>query len=98
MSNQVMNVSPVGEDAIEYLNRLLTEEEQQEVEIAVMLMQTVRPERKARRLSQAELGRLCGVTASTISLIENGDLTPSLTVVAKVLSVLGKRLYIGNMT
>ena len=51
MNNQIMNASPVGEDAIEYLNRLLTEEEQQEVEIAVMLMQTVRPERKARRLS-----------------------------------------------
>ena len=98
MSNQIMNASPVGEDAIEYLNRLLSEEEQQEVEIAVMLMHAVRPERKARQLSQAELGRLCGVSASIISHIENGDLTPSLTVVAKVLSALGKRLYIGNMT
>lgn len=62
------------------------------------LFKTVRPERKARQLSQAELGRLCGVSASIISHIENGDLTPSLTVVAKVLSALGKRLYVGNMT
>ena len=27
MNNQIMNASPVGEDAIEYLNRLLSEEE-----------------------------------------------------------------------
>ena len=60
-------------------------------------MQAARPERKARRLSYAELGRLCGVSVSTISHIENGDFAP-IAVVAEVLSVLGKRLYVGNMT
>ncbi len=89
--------SPVGDDALKYLNTLLSTEEQQEVELSAQLMEIIRPERKAKSLSQKELGSICGVSSSTVSRFESGDLSLSITAATKILSALGKRLYIGDI-
>ena len=42
--------------------------------------------RAALNVNQQEMGRLCGVSRQTVSLIERGDYSPSLTI-AKVCGV-----------
>ena len=54
--------------------------------------------RKEKGLTQKDLGKLCGLPQSSIARIENGTYSPSISTVTKVLSALGKRLYVGNMT
>ena len=49
-------------------------------------------------LTQKDLGKLCGLTQSSIARLENGTLSPSISTVTRVLSTLGKRLYVGNLT
>lgn len=44
---------------------------------AVKLGNRLRVARAERRLTQADLGRLAGVTRQTISSIENGEYVPS---------------------
>ncbi len=45
-------------------------------------------ERRARLgLNQTELGKLCGVSRQTISLIERGDYSPSVTLALKLAKV-----------
>ena len=53
--------------------------------------------RKEKKLTQKELGKLCGLPQSAIARIEKGENSPSITTVTKVLTALGKRLYIGDM-
>lgn len=45
--------------------------------------------RAALRVNQQEMGRLCGVSRQTISLIERGDYSPSVTLALKIAKVCG---------
>ena len=90
--------SPIGDDALQYINGLLTKEEREEVAIEVQLMKELAIARKEKKLTQKELGALCGLPQSAIARIENGSNSPSIATVTRVLSALGKRLYIGDMT
>lgn len=45
--------------------------------------------RSAHSINQTELGRLCGVSRQTISQIERGDYSPSVTLALKIARVLG---------
>lgn len=46
--------------------------------------------RAKKRLSQRELGELCGLTTQTINSVENGLQEPSRVTVAKIELVIGK--------
>ena len=84
-----------GGDAVAYVNSLLTPEELNEVNIEVELMKELTAARKEKGLTQKQLGEMCGLPQSAIANMENGKHSPSIATVSKVLSVLGKRLYIG---
>lgn len=48
------------------------------------LTNTVKQCREVMSISQAELGKLCGVSRQTISSIERGDYHPSIVLVLKI--------------
>lgn len=89
--------SSVGDDANEFINSILTKEEREEVAFEAQLMAELIKARKEKRLTQKELGELCGLPQSTIARIEKGENSPSIATVIKVLFALGKRLYIGDI-
>ena len=89
--------SSVGDDANDFINSILTKEEMAEVAFEAQLMAELTKARKEKRLTQKELGELCGLPQQTIARIEEGDGSQSISTVTKVLAVLGKRLYIGNL-
>lgn len=89
--------SSIGDDAVEYINNLLSEDEKEEMALEVQLMRELAAARKEKKLTQKELGKLCGLPQSAIARIEKGEKSPSIATVTKVLTVLGKRLYIGDM-
>lgn len=89
--------SSIGDDAVEYINNLLSEDEKEEMALEVQLMRELAAARKEKKLTQKELGKLCGLPQSAIARIEKGENSPSIATVTKVLTVLGKRLYIGDM-
>ena len=90
--------SPVGDDINEVFDRIFTKEEKSEIDIEVQLMEEMIIARKEKGLTQKDLGKLCGLPQSSIARIENGTYSPSISTVTRVLSALGKRLYVGNMT
>ncbi len=92
------NISSAGDDALEYINSLLTKEEKEEVAIEVEIMKELSKARKEKNLTQKELGELCNLPQSAIARIERGSNSPSIATVTRVLSALGKRLYIGDIT
>ena len=89
--------SSIGDDAVEYVNNLLSEDEKEEMALEVQLMRELAAARKEKKLTQKELGKLCGLPQSAIARIEKGENSPFITTVTKVLTALGKRLYIGDM-
>lgn len=89
--------SSVGDDALDYINSLLTKEEREEVALEAQLMAELTKARKEKHLTQKELGELCGLPQSAIARIEKGENSPSISTVTKVLTALGKRLYIGDL-
>ena len=46
-------------------------------------------ERRALNVNQQEMGRLCGVSRQTVSLIERGDYSPSVTLALTIAKVCG---------
>lgn len=89
--------SSVGDDANEFINSILTKEEREEVALEAQLMAELTKARKEKHLTQKELGELCGLPQSAIARMEKGENSPSISTVTKVLTVLGKRLYIGDL-
>lgn len=94
----VKQPSPIGDDAVAYINSFLTKEEKEEVSLDVQLMKELTAARKEKKMTQKQLGDLCGLPQSAIARIEKGENSPSIATVTKVLSALGKRLYIGNLS
>ena len=45
--------------------------------------------RAALKVNQQEMGRLCGVSRQTVSLIERGDYSPSVTLALTIAKVCG---------
>lgn len=98
MSDEIRkNQSPVGDDALAYVNSFLTKDEKAEIALEVQLMKELTAARKEKKMTQKQLGELCGLPQSAIARIEKGENSPSIATVTKVLSVLGKRLYIGDI-
>ncbi len=51
------------------------------------LYNRVKEHRARMGINQTELGKLCGVSRQTISLIERGDYSPSVTLALKIAKV-----------
>lgn len=51
------------------------------------LLNRVKEHRARLGINQTELGRLCGVSRQTISLIERGDYSPSVTLALRIAAV-----------
>lgn len=90
--------SSIGDDINDVFDRIFTKEEKAEIDLEVQLMEEVIKARKEKGLTQKELGKLCGLPQSSIARLENGTFSPSISTVTRVLSALGKRLYVGNLT
>ena len=54
----------------------------------MILRNRLKERRAALNVNQQEMGRLCGVSRQTISLIERGDYSPSVTLALKIAKVL----------
>ena len=54
-----------------------------------MLNENIKTLRKAKGLSQEELAKQCGVSRQTISLIERGDYSPSVTLALTLARICG---------
>ena len=55
----------------------------------MVLRNRLKERRAALNVSQQEMGRLCGVSRQTISLIERGDYSPSVTLALTIAKVCG---------
>lgn len=62
----------------------------------MILKNRLKERRAALNVNQQEMGQLCGVSRQTISLIERGDYSPSVTLaltIAKVCSVTVEEIF-----
>lgn len=55
----------------------------------MILRNRLKERRAALNVNQQEMGRLCGVSRQTISLIERGDYSPSVTLALTIAKVCG---------
>ena len=53
----------------------------------MILRNRLKERRAALNVNQQEMGRLCGVSRQTISLIERGDYNPSVTLALRIAAV-----------
>ncbi|MEG1637166.1 MAG: helix-turn-helix transcriptional regulator [Cellulosilyticaceae bacterium] len=54
------------------------------------LFNRVKIYREEQRISQTELGKLCGVSRQTVSSIERGDYHPSVVLALRIAQIFGK--------
>lgn len=60
--------------------------------MAMILKNRLKGHRAALNVNQQEMGRLCGVSRQTISLIERGDYSPSIVLAMKLANVCGVKV------
>lgn len=86
--------SPVGQNAVEFLDAFLTPEEIAESDLRVALIGELVKARHEKGLSQKKLEELSGVKQPVIARMEKGLTSPQLDTILKVLAPLGKTLAI----
>ena len=86
--------SAIGQNALEFINSLLTPEEISESDLRVALIGELIKARQERGLSQKKLEELSGVKQPVIARMEKGQTSPQLDTILKVLAPLGKTLAI----
>lgn len=84
----------VGDDALEFLDSLLTEEEKAASELRVSIIGELIKARRERGISQKKLEELSGVKQPIIARMEKGSTNPQLETILKVLAPLGKTLAV----
>jgi len=84
----------IGENALDFMSKLLTPEEIAASNVRVSLMLEFTKARNERGLSQRKLEELSGVKQPVIARMENGSTSPQLDTVLKVLAPLGKTLAV----
>ena len=98
MSNtNISSTSSIGRNWADVRKELFTKEEIAESNLRVALIGELIKARKEQGISQRELEELSGVRQPVIARMENGNTTPNLSTVLKVLAPLGKTLYIGDL-
>ena len=86
--------SPVGQNAVEFLDAFLTPEEIAESDLRVALIGELVKARHEKGFSQKKLEELSGVKQPVIARMEKGLTSPQLDTILKVLAPLGKTLAI----
>lgn len=86
--------SAIGQNALEFIDSLLTPEEILESDLRVALIGELIKARQERGLSQKKLEELSGVKQPVIAGMEKGQTSPQLDTILKVLAPLGKTLAI----
>ena len=86
--------SAIGQNALEFIDSLLTPEEILESDLRVALIGELIKARQERGLSQKKLEELSGVKQPVIARMEKGQTSPQLETILKVLAPLGKTLAI----
>lgn len=84
-------------DALAYIDSLLTPEEIRESDLRVSLIHEIIEARKEKGISQKKLEELSGVKQPVIARMESGTTNPQLSTVMKILAPLGKKLAIVPM-
>ena len=98
MSNtNISSTSSIGRNWVDVRKGLFTKEEIAESDLRVALIGELIKARKEQGISQRELEEMSGVRQPVIARMENGNTTPNLSTVLKVLAPLGKTLYIGDL-
>lgn len=98
MSNtNISGTNSIGRTWADVRKELFTKEEIAESDLRVALIGELIKARKEQGISQRELEELSGVRQPVIARMENGNTTPNLSTVLKVLAPLGKTLYIGDL-
>ena len=98
MSNtNISSTNSIGRTWADVRKELFTKEEIAESDFRVALIGELIKARKEQGISQRELEELSGVRQPVIARMENGNTTPNLSTVLKVLAPLGKTLYIGDL-
>lgn len=86
--------SAIGQNALEFIDSLLTPEEISESDLRVALIGELIKARQEKGLSQKKLEELSGVKQPVIARMEKGQTSPQLDTILKVLAPLGKTLAI----
>ena len=86
--------SAIGQNALEFIDSLLTPEEILESDLRVALIGELIKAIQERGLSQKKLEELSGVKQPVIARMEKGQTSPQLDTILKVLAPLGKTLAI----
>ena len=86
--------SAIGQNALEFIDSLLTPEEILESDLRVALIGELIKARQERGLSQKKLEEWSGVKQPVIARMEKGQTSPQLDTILKVLAPLGKTLAI----
>lgn len=87
-------VSAVGDDALTFMDSLLTDEEIEESNIRTALIGEIIKARQEKGISQRKLEELSGVKQPVIARMERGETNPQLNTIVKLLLPLGKTLAI----
>ena len=86
--------SAIGQNALEFIDSLLTPEEILESDLRVALIGELIKARQEKGLSQKKLEELSGVKQPVIARMEKGQTSPQIDTILKVLAPLGKTLAI----
>ena len=86
--------SAIGQNALEFIDSLLTPEEILESDLRVALIGELIKARQEKGFSQKKLEELSGVKQPVIARMEKGQTSPQLDTILKVLAPLGKTLAI----
>ena len=86
--------SAIGQNALEFIDSLLTPEEILESELRVALIGELIKARQEKGFSQKKLEELSGVKQPVIARMEKGQTSPQIDTILKVLAPLGKTLAI----
>ncbi len=84
----------IGNDALEFIDTLLTPEEIAESDLRVALIGELIKARQEKGISQKKLEELSGVKQPVIARMEKGNTNPQLDTILKLLVPLGKTLAI----
>lgn len=92
--SRTVNSPMVGQDAVEFMDSLLTAEEIAESDLRVSIIGELIKARKDKGISQKKLEELSGVRQPIIARMEKGSTSPQLDTILKVLAPLGKTLAV----
>ena len=91
---QERGMDAIGENALEFIDTLLTEEEIIESNLRVALFSVLIKARQENNISQKKLEKLSGVKQPIIARMEKGTTNPKIDTILKLLIPLGKTLAI----